>query len=181
MKRIILICIIAVSALSAAGCTEVQSTGSAAVSVEESITLDASEPEPEPEPAWESLDDLLASHEWTAEAETSSRVDEILLAAMADAATVSDDVLIEAQNYIGDAYPNFFIDAGTMEKLMFCGQLLEKACGEVPSRHNNATLGWKTVKSIKYVYRGAEAVEDEATQTNMEAVGECLKQLGLID
>lgn len=166
MKRIILICIIAVSALSAAGCTEVQSTGSAAVSVEESITLDASEPEPEPEPAWESLDDLLASHEWTAEA---------------DAATVSDDVLIEAQNYIGDAYPNFFIDAGTMEKLMFCGQLLEKACGEVPSRHNNATLGWKTVKSIKYVYRGAEAVEDEATQTNMEAVGECLKQLGLID
>lgn len=186
MKRIILICIVAVLALVAAGCAEVQSTVSAAssaVPVEESITLEASEPEPEPEPepAWESLDDLLASHEWTAEAGTSGRVDEIILAASADAASVSDDILIEAQNYIGEVYPEFFADETTMEKLMFCGRLLEKACSENPDRWNNATLGMNTVQAIKYVYRGAETIEDEATQINMDEVAETMKLLGLID
>lgn len=190
MKRIILICTVAALIFAVAGCTESQSTvpeSSQAAPVETAIISEVSDtaPDPgpklEPEPEWESLDDLLGSHEWTAEAGTSGRVDEIIMAASADAAAVTDDILAEAQNRIAEKYPDFFADEKTMEQLMFCGRLLEKACSEDGSLRSNATLGMNTVQAIKYVYRGAETVEDEATRINLEEVGEALKSLGLVD
>lgn len=186
MKRIILICTVAALIFAIVGCTEPQSTvpdSSQAAPVETSIVPEVPNPDPEPEPEseWESLDDLLGSHEWTAEAGTSGRVDEIIMAASADAAAVTDDILVEAQNRIAEKYPDFFADEETMEQLMYCGRLLEKACSEDSSLRNNATLGMNTVQAIKYVYRGAETVADEATQINLEEVGETLKLIGLVD
>lgn len=188
MKRIITIGLAVALAFAVAGCTAAESTVATSSSLSEvdstpivEATASVSpEPEAEPAPAWESLDELLASHEWTAEEGTSGRVDEIILAASADATTVNDDILIEAQNYIVESYPDFFVDAETMEKLMYCGRLLEKACSRDKARRNNATLGMNTVQAIKYVYRGAEAVDDEATQMNMEEVRGILELFGLI-
>ncbi|HIY04280.1 MAG TPA: hypothetical protein H9733_04900 [Candidatus Anaerotignum merdipullorum] len=40
-----------------------------------------------------------------------------------------------------------------------------------------AELGMDAVQTVKYVYRGAEAVEDEATKLNLEQVNESLTAL----
>lgn len=184
MKRIILICMVVALIFAVAGCTEPQSTvaeASSTAPVETSIAPEMSEPapepEPKPEPAWESLDDLLASHEWTTEAGTTDRVDEIVVASMLDCTEVSEGILEQAIEFIASNYHDFFVDAETMENLMYCGSLLDSAYNSQDGMLDYAKLGMDTLQAIKYVYRGIEEVDDEATVSNLSQVKESLVTL----
>ena len=103
-------------------------------------------------------------------------VDAIILQAKADAETATDEDLQAAFTFIKDTYPDFFTDNEVMEKVMYYGSLLEYAYRDTEET-TMAELGMDAVQTVKYVYRGAETVEDEATKLNLEQVNESLTAL----
>ena len=84
------------------------------------------------------------------EANTSAKVDALALAAKQDIEEngVSDAKRDEAVTFIVEHYPDFYADNETMEQ------------------------------AVKYVYRGAESVEDDATQENLSQIRESLEAIG---
>lgn len=107
---------------------------------------------------------------------TSTRVDEIARIAKNDAVNISDDLGNEACEYIIEIFPDFYADNETMEKTMYCGYLLEYGYkGETAS-----LLGQDVTQAIKYVYRGAESVADDATKENLRQVEKVLVDAGLL-
>lgn len=110
------------------------------------------------------------------EPNTSAMVDAIILQAKADAETATDEDLQAAFTFIKDTYPDFFTDNEVMEKVMYYGSLLEYAYRDTEET-TMAELGMDAVQTVKYVYRGAETVEDEATKLNLEQVNESLTAL----
>ena len=110
------------------------------------------------------------------EESTTARVDEIARIAKADAASITDHLGNEACEYIVEHYPDFYTDNEKMEKIMYCGFLLEYGYkGETASN-----LGQDVTQAVKYVYRGAESVEDDATQENLRQIEEVLIEAGLL-
>lgn len=110
------------------------------------------------------------------EPNTSAMVDAIILQAKADAENASEEELQFATSFIQENYPDFFTDNSVMEKVIYYGSLLEYAYQDTDETVL-AELGMDSVQTVKYVYRGAETVEDEATKLNLEQVGESLAML----
>lgn len=111
-----------------------------------------------------------------ADSNTSAMVDKIALQAKEDASSIDEEKTNEAVTFIRDTYPDYFIDNDTMEKTMYYGYLLEYAYKDT----DNSTLmnlGMDTYQAVKYVYRGAESVEDDATQENLRQISESLDKL----
>lgn len=108
---------------------------------------------------------------------SSARVDEIARIAKNDAAAITDELGNEACQYIVDNYPDYFTDSETMEKVMYCGFLLQYGYEDGPV----GDLGLDVEQAIKYVYRGYETVDDNATQINLEHIEELLVEAGLLD
>ena len=107
------------------------------------------------------------------ESNTSAMVDSIISKARDDAASLTEEKAKEAFTAIYDSYPDFFTDNETMEKLMYYGALLEYGYeGKNDAFYN---LGMDTVQAIKYVYRGVEKIEDEATQENLNQIHDTLE------
>ena len=123
----------------------------------------------------ETLDDafehMLAEID-TIEEASSARVDEIARIAKADAVGITDDLGNEACVFIIEHFPDFYTDNEMMEKIIYCGYLLEYGYegGDV------AKLGQDTYQAVKYVYRGAETVDSEATQENLRKIKELLDE-----
>lgn len=114
------------------------------------------------------------------EANTSAMVDSIVNKAKADAEGQLDlDTCKEALSYLKDNYPNYFTDNETMEKVMYYGAFLEYSFEGKGINDTCATLGQDALQSVKYVYRGADSVEDQATQSNLEQVKESLDSASL--
>ena len=88
----------------------------------------------------------------------------------------SDEIKDEAVQFLVDNYPNYFTDNETMEKTMYYGYYLERGFKDSNSSYSN--LGTDAYQAIKYVYRGVEKVEDEATQSNLEQIKKSLEELG---
>lgn len=107
-----------------------------------------------------------------AEANTSAKVDEIARQAKADAQSIDETKTNEAISYIRNNYPNYFDNNETMETAMYYGYLLEYAYADTNELYMQ--LGMDTYQSIKYVYRGVEKVEDNATQENLAQIKESL-------
>lgn len=124
---------------------------------------------------------------WTAEttqapvANHSSMVDYI-------ARTTKDDLqnngidnakVKEALDFITNNYPNYYTDNATMEKAMQYGYYLEYGYTNATNTKEKTycKLGQDTVQAVKYVYRGAEKVEEQATQENLRQIKESLNEL----
>lgn len=114
------------------------------------------------------------------EANTSAMVDSIVNKAKSDADGQLDlDNCKEALSYLKDNYPNYFTDNETMEKVMYYGAFLEYSFEGKGINDVCATLGQDALQTVKYVYRGADAIEDESTQSNLRQVKESLDSASL--
>ena len=82
---------------------------------------------------------------------------------------------IEAINFIKENYPNYFESNEVMEKTMYYGYLLEY--GYKNKNNNYADLGMDAYQVVKYVYRGAEKVEDISTQENLKQIAKDLDKI----
>lgn len=172
-KKWIIIAVVAVVLIAAAvgGNTETQkpqTSGTQATSeapeTQEPVTEVTSETENEAEP----------------EANTSAKVDALALAAKQDVEEngVSDAKRDEAVVFIVEHYPDFYTDNATMEQAISYGYWLEYAYESDESARDYAELGMDLEQAVKYVYRGAESVEDDATQENLSQIREALKAIG---
>ncbi len=106
---------------------------------------------------------------------TSAMVDDIARKAKAAAQTIDETSTKEAIEYIKSIHPNYFVDNKTMEQTMYYGYLLEYAYTNV--NEDYANLGMDISQAIKYVYRGAEKVEDSGTQENLKQIEESLNKI----
>ena len=114
------------------------------------------------------------------EANTSAMVDSIVNKAKSDADGQLDlDTCKEALSYLKDNYPNYFTDNETMEKVMYYGAFLEYSFEGKGINDVCATLGQDALQTVKYVYRGADAIEDESTQSNLRQVKKSLDSASL--
>lgn len=114
------------------------------------------------------------------EANTSAMVDSIVNKAKSDADGQLDlDTCKEALSYLKDNYPNYFTDNETMEKVMYYGAFLEYSFEGKGINDVCATLGQDALQTVKYVYRRADAIEDESTQSNLRQVKESLDSASL--
>lgn len=105
------------------------------------------------------------------EPNTSEMVDYIIITAKEAAETEkSIDLMNEALEYIQSNIDNAFADNETMETMMYYGALLNYMYVDTWA----AEIGSDTVQMIKYVYRGIETPEDEATEENKKQVLENL-------
>lgn len=172
-KKWIIIAVVAVVLIAAAvgGNTETQqpqTSGTQATSeapeIQEPVTEVTSETENEAEP----------------EANTSAKVDALALAAKQDVEEngVSDAKRDEAVAFIVEHYPDFYTDNETMEQAISYGYWLEYAYESDESTRDYAELGMDLEQAVKYVYRGAESVEDDATQENLSQIREALEAIG---
>lgn len=113
------------------------------------------------------------------EANTSAKVDALALEAKAAVAEgVTDEKRDEAVAFIVEHYPDYFADNETMEQAMAYGFWLEYAYADDEAARDYAELGMDMSQAVKYVYRGAEKVEDDATQENLSQIKERLEVLG---
>lgn len=106
------------------------------------------------------------------EANTSAKVDALALAAKQDIEEngVSDAKRDEAVTFIVEHYPDFYADNETMEQAISYGYWLEYAYQNDEAARDYAELGMDLEQAVKYVYRGAESVEDDATQENLSQI-----------
>lgn len=172
-KKWIIIAVVAVVLIAAAvgentETQQPQTSGTQATSeapeTQEPVTEVTSETENEAEP----------------EANTSAKVDALALAAKQDVEEngVSDAKRDEAVAFIVEHYPDFYTDNETMEQAISYGYWLEYAYESDESASDYAELGMDLEQAVKYVYRGAESVEDDATQENLSQIREALEAIG---
>lgn len=65
-----------------------------------------------------------------------------------------------------------------MERAISYGYWLEYAYQNDEAARDYAELGMDLEQAVKYVYRGAESVEDDATQENLSQIRESLEAIG---
>ena len=109
------------------------------------------------------------------ERNTSDMVDAIEKLGKEHAEIASDAYLQTAFDFIKDNYPDYYADDDMMEKAIYYGRLLE--CAYKDKDENLSNLGWKTIRSTKYVYRNVDTIDADATQINLESIGELLDTL----
>ena len=172
-KKWIIIAVVAVVLIAAAvgGNTETQQP-------QTSGTQATSEAPEAQEPTTETVSETEAEAE--PEANTSAKVDALALAAKQDVEEngVSDTKRDEAVAFIVEHYPDFYTDNETMEQAISYGYWLEYAYESDESARDYAELGMDLEQAVKYVYRGAESVEDDATQENLSQIRESLEAIG---
>lgn len=112
----------------------------------------------------------------TPEPNTSEELDAITMKAKKDAEGHLDlSTCKEALNFLKDNYPNYFTDNETMEKVMYYGAFLEYSFEGKGINDVCATLGQDALQAVKYVYRGVDSIEDDATQENLKQVAKSLE------
>ena len=101
------------------------------------------------------------------EPNTSAKVDALAREAKDSVAEgVTEEMRDEAVAFIVEHYPDYYGDNETMEQAMFYGFWLEYA------------YDMDMEQAVKYVYRGAEKAEDEATKENLAQIKESLEAIG---
>lgn len=124
------------------------------------------------------LDDLYADMRKSisdTDVNSSDRVDAIARYAKKAAKKGNGDIGDEAVIFIVENYPNYYDSNATMEKTMLCGYYLEY----LDYADRVTKLGQDVTQAIKYVYRGVESVDDEATQINLDQIWEIIETSNL--
>lgn len=151
-KLFILLCFIIVVAAAVSSCSSdnpVPAENSTAVVTEQS-TIDIN-----------NIDKHIADSTAGIEKNSDDMVNVIAKLAKNDAKNANDEMIASALTYIKDTYPNYFTDNATMEKTMYYGALLDYAFDDSDNRSH---IGFTAFKSVKYVYRGLEKINDEGTK-----------------
>lgn len=104
------------------------------------------------------------------EPNTSARVDAIASFAKKAAKQKNEHVGNEAVIYIVDNYPNYFGSNEQMEKVILCGYFLEY----LDYAERVTQIGQDVEQAVKYVYRGEETADSEATKLNLEQIWEII-------
>lgn len=113
------------------------------------------------------------------ELNTSAKVDALAREAKDSVAEgVTEEMRDEAVAFIVEHYPDYYGDNETMEQAMFYGFWLEYAYDGDEGARNYYNLGMDMEQAVKYVYRGAEKAEDEATKENLAQIKESLEAIG---
>lgn len=113
------------------------------------------------------------------EPNTSAKVDALAREAKDSVAEgVTEEKRDEAVSFIVEHYPDYYGDIETMERAMFYGFWLEYAYADDEAARDYNNLGMDMSQAVKYVYRGAEKVEDEATQENLGQIKKSLEAIG---
>lgn len=113
------------------------------------------------------------------EPNTSAKVDALAREAKDSVAgNVTEEMRDEAVAFIVEHYPDYYGDNETMERAMFYGFWLEYAYDGDEGARNYYNLGMDMEQAVKYVYRGAEKAEDEATKENLAQIKESLEAIG---
>jgi hypothetical protein len=119
----------------------------------------------------------------TSEPNTTAAVDEIINKGKDDASKASEEDIKKAIQFINDNYSNYWTDNETMHKGMYYGSLLEYAKKDKAKKNREGldytiySLGEDTVQVIKYIYRGADKIEDDSTQANLRQIEKSLKNI----
>jgi hypothetical protein len=104
-----------------------------------------------------------------AEPNTTSKVDQIIATAKADASGANGASIAEgAFAWIVTTVPEWYDGNEIMEQAIYSGAIVEyyySGRDEVRS-----AIGEDVVQSVKYVYRGVETVLDDATQENIRQI-----------
>ena len=121
---------------------------------------------------------------------SSARVDEILSKATDDAKNTPGDAgsqCEEALSYLKEHAENFYENNEIMEKSMYYGCFIysyienSTEAKDVSELNNEDRTkydaGYNTVKAIKYVYRGAEKIEDKSTQNALKETQDALNKI----
>lgn len=119
-------------------------------------------------------EDLTEVPKFTAEQKTSEMVDQIGFTAKDYATNLTDsdsDKIIET---IRNANHEFYNSTEEMEKYMWYGYLLDYKYDDSDPR---SALGTDLVQAIKYVYRGAEGITDDATVENLHQLDKDLDNI----
>lgn len=95
---------------------------------------------------------------------TSAYVDYLFYKAKSDAETVSDEELQAALDWLRNNVDNIFDNQKNMELAMYNGELLERKYKD--SGNSFEMIGWQAYKTVKYVYREVESVDDQSTIDN---------------
>lgn len=106
---------------------------------------------------------------------TSEMVDYIAHKAKADATTATINDIDEAVQWLKNNVDNIFDNNENMENTMYYGELLEYKYQGTDDPYEK--VGWQAFKTVKYVYRGYEAINDTATQDNFDELKEILKTI----
>ena len=91
---------------------------------------------------------------------------------------VTEEMRDEAVAFIVEHYPDYYGDNKTMEQAMFYGFWLEYAYDGDEAARGYYNLGMDMEQAVKYVYRGAEKAEDEATKENLAQIKESIEAIG---
>ena len=109
------------------------------------------------------------------EPNTSEKVDSIINKAREDAETATDEQKQDALNFIVDNRCNYFTGGNEMmENVIYYGALLDYCYDDSTVISN---IGTDAVQAVKYVYRGAETIEDKATLENLRQIDEEVEKL----
>lgn len=103
-------------------------------------------------------------------ANTTEMVDRIARQAKDDAEKASEKDLNNAYAFICKNYKNCFDSSETMEQMMYNGWLLEYAYEGDSDKNDYYHLGQDAEQLVKYVYRGEEKPEDQATKENLSQI-----------
>lgn len=109
-----------------------------------------------------------------AEANTSSKVDAIVLLARADAKNIDDTKVQEAIDWIASHSQTLCGSNKAMEIALYYGGLLDAAFADSDPR---SQVGWYAVKATKYVYRGVEKATDPATLRSLKKLQKALDKM----
>lgn len=121
-----------------------------------------------------SISDLLTCPSFTAEPKTSAMVDQIASTAKDHASELTDDQANQIIEIIKNADHHFYNGPEEMEKYMWYGYLLDYKYDDSDPR---SELGMDLYQAIKYVYRGAENVTDDATKENLDQIDDDLSRI----
>ncbi len=112
--------------------------------------------------------DPVADFELEEESGTTAMVDALMFKAKDDAETINEATAEAALQYIIDNHPEYYTDNKMMESIIYNGTLVEYYYME--SDQTRCSIGMDAEQAVKYVYRGAETVEDDATQENLRQI-----------
>lgn len=102
---------------------------------------------------------------------STAMVDHIILQAKADAEAEDAETKAQAAyEWIATNVPEWYDGPEIMEQAIYNGALVQYYYAE--KNDVRSEVGADTVQSVKYVYRGAETVLDDATQENINQIRE---------
>ncbi len=103
---------------------------------------------------------------------STAMVDKIINQAKDDSKTATDEEINAALDYLHKNINHCFDSNEAMENFIYYGALLDS---KFEDDNELSVIGFQAVKTVKYVYRGVEAISDPVTAGNVKELREMLE------